>query len=159
VSLRTILVVAAAVLLAGCGAQQRPPAPAQVDEGRWLDASSRLLDRMADAVSRTADAGATAAEAASSLRDVSLLYDQLVAYTFLDECAISVRNLGTPPPRLAGVERALTAACAPLEAAAGLFTEAASRDDGQTLLRASRRARSAVALLAAARAEMRGHGS
>lgn len=134
----------AAAGLAGCGGAAAPRA---AGEGEWVANASGVIDQLNADVSTVAPAGTGLRAAKRSLRNLSDLYDLLVAYTDFGGCDRMVGGIGTPPRRYRAVVVDLERACVRFQDAAGLFTRATSAHDAPALLAASRQVRLASALV------------
>jgi hypothetical protein len=146
---RTIAAVlaVAALVAAGCGAAAPPP------DREWIANARGVVQQLhGDVVAVSAyDRVGTARE---GLRDESQLYGLLVAYTDFGGCRHMAAAVGTEPPSLSGVVRALRRACLHLQRADGLFTRAVAHHAPPLLAAATREALVAVPSLDAAALEL-----
>lgn len=136
--------VLAAAGLAGCGGGAAPHA---AGEGEWVANASGVIDQLNADVSTVAPAGTGIRAARRSLRNLSDLFDLLVAYSDFGGCDRMVGGIGKAPPRYLVVVDDLERACVRFQRAATLFTRAASVHDAPALLAASRQVTLASALL------------
>jgi hypothetical protein len=130
------------LLLAGCGAASKRPAPSE-----WKANAAGVAKQL------RADIGEiegidTRPLARAALRDDSQLLVLLVAFGELGGCRHMAAALGERPPGFAATDRLLGTACARTEHAAALFMRAVTRRDPAALVAAARTARSAGSALA-----------
>jgi hypothetical protein len=155
-SARRLAVASAAVVaLAGCGGTPHAPSrPSGHAEAQWIDNAERFTGSLRDNLSQSVSWGSDGASARAALHDESDLYALLVAYTLFGGCEETLRNVGTPSPRLLEVDRTLESACRRLERAAALFTLAVKSSDARSLVAATRTALLASPFLSRAQAEL-----
>lgn len=134
-----VALAAACTVLAGCGGATRPP-DSRATERLWAANARGVISILQRDLDLSTTGGATVAAARHSLHNTSTLYTILVAYTDFGGCDHMVASTGPPPTRFAKTDRALLAACAPFERAAGLFDRATSSTNAHTLLAATRTA-------------------
>jgi hypothetical protein len=145
-------VLLAVTCLTACGSGHQAPSP-PVDR-EWIDNTAGVIDQLAGDLLLSASSGDTIAAARKALHDESSIYTLVVAYTDFGGCEHMVAAVGDAPARFARVDRTLHSACALLERAATLFTQATTTDDPRALLAATRTTRKAAPFLARARFEL-----
>lgn len=136
--MRGVAFVATAVLLAGCGGQGPARPVSAVTEREWRSNTAIIVRQLQGDIAATQIAGATTASGRAALRDESSLYGLLIAYSDFAGCREMVASAGELPPAFVRVDRQLIAGCRHLERAAKLFTRAVTRNDGTSLVAASR---------------------
>jgi hypothetical protein len=152
--MRGLGLVLAVLALAGCGSSAALPRPAAEAKREWLSNVAVVIDQLRNDVAQTQVIGPTAGAGRAALRDESSLYGLLVAYSDLAGCRHIVASAGAPPAGAARVDDPLAAACAHLERAASLFTDATTHRDGRPLAAATREARKALPALVQAAAAL-----
>jgi hypothetical protein len=131
------------------------PSPAtESPEQRFAANTAGLIDQLHKDVTISTAEGSSLVSARKALRNPADLLAMLVAYTDFGSCRKMVRNTGNASSRFGQVEAALGSACALLERAATLFTDAATRSDPQALLAATRVTGKATPLLYRAKVEL-----
>jgi hypothetical protein len=148
-----VATAACLMALAACG-QTAPPAPSSQGDRQWIDNISGVIDQLVRDMGLSASGGDTIGAARMALHDQSSLYTILVAYTDFGGCDHMVASAGQPPVRFAKLGRTLAGACALLQRAAVLFTQANSQNDPRALLAATRLTLRATPLLIRASAEL-----
>src|SRR5439155_19517443 len=113
-----------------------------------------LIDQLHGDVTISTAEGSSLASARKALRNPADLVAMLVAYTDFGSCRKMVRNTGNPASRFGRVEATIDSACAVLERASTLFTDAATRSDPQALLAAARVTGKATPFLYRAKVEL-----
>ena len=149
--LAAVTTFTAVYALAACGGTSAPLAGA---DREWVANTGGVIDELERDVLLARSGGSTLRAARQALNDDSNLYTILVAYTDFGGCNHMAAAAGTPVERFARVQRTLATACALLQRAAGLFTQAVTRHDAPSLLAASRLTRRASPLLARAKGEL-----
>ena len=144
--MRTLVpaLVAACVVVAGCGAAKAPP-----DDREWLANARDLVTQLRSDVLNVSGFDRIG-PARMGLRDESQLYGLLVAYTDLAGCTHMAAALGAAPPHRLRAVRLLGRACVHLRRADQLFTRAVARSAPALLAAASREALVAMPALDAA---------
>jgi hypothetical protein len=145
---KSAVVLAVAVLVAGCGAAT--PAPT---DREWIANARGVVQQLHGDVVAVSGYDRVGA-ARTGLRDESQLYGLLVAYTDFGGCRHMVAAVGVEPPSLAAVVRSLHRACVQLQRADLLFTRAVAHHAPRLLTRATTDALAAVPPLDAAALEL-----
>jgi hypothetical protein len=143
---------AAATVLAACGgAPARTPRSAGSE---WTANASGVIDQLRSDTVAAAD-GDSPQSARAALHDESRLYGLLVAYSDFGGCRHMTRTLGDAPNGFGSTASTLARACARLQHASALFTQAASNNDAPALVAAAHAVRAAEPLLERAELELR----
>jgi hypothetical protein len=145
---KTAVVLAVAVLVAGCGAAT--PAPT---DREWIANARGVVQQLHGDLVAVSGYDEIAV-ARTGLRDESQLYGLLVAYTDFGGCRHMVAAVGVEPPSLTAVVRSLHRGCVHLERADLLFTRAVAHGAPRLLVRATTEALAAVPSLDAAALEL-----
>jgi hypothetical protein len=150
VARRTLALGVMLAALTGCGGTS-----VQTPERQWTANVAGLIDQLRNDVVLSADGSGDVASARRALHDDSDLYDLVLAYSDFGGCDHMLANAGVASARFARVVATLGAACSRLQHAATLFSRAASGNDPQALLAASREAGRASPSLVRAALELR----
>ncbi len=145
---KTVVVLAVALFVAGCGAAT--PAPT---DHEWIANARGVVQQLHGDVVNVSGYDEIGA-ARTGLRDESQLYGLLVAYTDFGGCRHMVAAVGIEPPSLTAVVHSLHRACVHLQGADVLFTHAVAHRAPRLLVRATREALAAVPSLDAAALEL-----
>jgi hypothetical protein len=142
-----VAVLAAVLALTACGSSTTEPRPPAASLREWSANVGIVVHQLRNDLAATQLAGVTPASARAALRNQSDMYALLVAYTDLAGCHSMVVAAGAATPATLRVDRLLASACRHAERASTLFTRAVRARSGVALLAAAREARSALPAL------------
>ena len=148
-----LLAAASLAALTSCGGTTSSARSRQADR-IWAANVAGVVDLLERDLALSQETGTTVADARRALANASGLYTDVVAYTDFGGCRRMVANAGTPGAGGAGVVATLDGACASLQRAAALFTQATASSDAGALVDAGRTAAQAAPLLARAAAAL-----
>ncbi len=149
-----LAVLAAVVVVAGCGGSAEPSPSPQVLLREWKANVAVVIQQLRADVDVTQVVGATSASARSAIRNESDVYALLVAYTDLGGCHRMVVAAGRSTPATERVDRLLASACGHAERASTFFTRAVRTGSGDDLLAGAREARRSLPALVRAAAAL-----
>jgi hypothetical protein len=142
-----VAVLAAVLALTACGGSMSESRPPAASLREWSSNVAIVLHQLRNDLAATQVAGVTPASARTALRNQSDMYALLVAYTDLAGCHSMVVAAGTPTAATRRVGQLLATACGHAERASTFFTRAVRARSGVALLAAAREARAALPAL------------
>jgi hypothetical protein len=148
VALKTAVLLATAVLAAGCRAHAQTVRSVSANE-EWVSNARGVVEQLRGDVIAVSGFDRVGA-ARAGLEDDSQLYGLLVAYTDFGGCRHMTAAVGVAPAGRVRVVQLLERACTHLRRADVLFTRAVARTEPRLLVAATREAVAAVPPLDAA---------